>query len=170
MSPRIPESALRAPVSAYLEARGFRVWVDPEGRDFLDLVAARGDEVGLVELKVSDWRTVRAQAVVRRALADWVSVALPTDRLASRLIDSLRGPVAPRIGVYVVDGRDVRERRAPIPLDPPGAGSPAEEARTRFRELVRRALHGEIPEGIAWGAAARRTGRGRGYRLDEFGP
>lgn len=166
MSRRLLEAELRAPVRAYLEARGYRVWTDPDGRDYLDVVAARATEVGLVELKVADWKTVRAQAVARRALADWVAVALPSERLAERLVASLSGPVAPRIGVLVVAEGGVRELRAPRPLDPPAEGTDAAVLRGAFRDLVRAALAGEIPGGVRWSAP---RGGGRRYRLDEFG-
>ena len=162
------EAELRAPLKAYFGARGYRVWADPDGADFLDLVVAREEEVGLVELKLSDWKTVRAQAVARRALADWVAVALPSQRLAEKLIGSLRGPIAPRVGVFRVDGPQVAELRAPVRLEPPSEGSIAAEARSGFRTLVKAALDGTVPPGLSWGAGARRTGRGRFYRLDEF--
>jgi hypothetical protein len=168
--PRIHEAELRAPVRAHLEAQGYRVWTDPDGRDFLDVVAARGEEIGLVELKVADWKTVRAQAVVRRALADWVAVAVPSVTLADRILGSLRGPVAPRIGVWVATPDGVGVRRPALPLERPTEGTSADEARTGFRALLAAAQAGEIPEGVAWGGSARRTGRGRSYRLEEFGP
>lgn len=168
MRPRLREAELRAPVAGLLEARGYRVWADPDGRDFLDMVAVRGEEIGLVELKVADWRTVRAQAIARRALADWVAVALPSARAAGRLIGSRRGPVAPRVGVLVVEGLEARELRPAVPLDPPTPGTPAAAARERFRALVRSVIADPVPFGISWGGAARRTGGGRGYRLEEF--
>lgn len=168
--PRPHEAELRAPVRAHLEAAGYRVWIAPDGRDFLDVVAARGEEVGLVELKVADWKTVRAQGVVRRSLADWVAVAVPTEKVAQRILASLRGPVAPRLGVWVAGPNGVQELQAARPLVPPAPATAAEEARVAFRRLVAAALDGAIPEGVAWGATARRTGAGRRYRLDEFGP
>ena len=154
---------------AHLEAQGYRVWVDADGRDFLDLVTARSEEVGLVELKVSDYRTVRAQGVVRRALADWVAVALPSPRTARTLLQTLRGPVAPRLGVWVVHPDRVEELQSARPLEPPAPGTEAARARERFRALVREALEGRLPAGIAWGGVARATGNGKAYRLDEFG-
>jgi hypothetical protein len=166
--PRIHEHDLQAPVVAFLEGKGYRVWVDPDGRDYLDLVAARGTEVGLIELKVSDWKTVRAQGVVRRALADWVTVALPSATTAQKLIASTRGPVAPRLGVWVVRSDGVDVAREALPLEPPPAGSPGAEARSGFRALVALAVAGELPEQVHWGGGARRTGGGRSYRLDEF--
>ena len=169
MSRGAPEAALRAPVARFLEGRGFRVWADPDGRDFLDVVAANGPEVGLVELKVADWKGVRVQAVARRALADWVAVALPSEGAIDRLAASLRGPVAPRIGLWLVRHDEVEERRAPRALDPPPDGSEAAEARRAFRALVRAALDGVVPPEVRWGGGARRTGRGTRYRLEEFG-
>jgi hypothetical protein len=166
--PRIHESSLRAPVLAHLEAEGYRAWADPDGRDFLDIVAVRGAVVGLVELKVADWKTVRAQGVARRALADWVAVAVPTRRIAERIVDSLRGPVAPRLGVWIAASEGVTEIRAAQPMPAPTADTPAAAARLRFRALVDAAVEGLIPEGTAWGGQARRTGGGKSYRLDEF--
>jgi hypothetical protein len=166
--PRIHEHDLRAPVIAHLTAQGYRVWADPDGRDYLDIVAARGAEVGLVELKVADWKTVRAQGVARRALADWVAVALPSAAAAGRLMGSTRGPVAPRLGVWVVLPEGVEVLRPALPLKPPPTGSPAFEARTGFRALVDLAVAGDLPDSVHWGGGARRTGGGRSYRLDEF--
>ncbi|MCI4366161.1 MAG: hypothetical protein L3K08_00240 [Thermoplasmata archaeon] len=162
------EHDLRAPVTEFLGTQGYRVWADPEGRDYLDMVAARGSEVGLVELKVSDWKTVRAQGVARRALADWIAVALPSKGLAERLVGSIRGPIAPRLGVWVVSAEGIEVVRPATPLEPPPPGTPAYEARIGFRALVELAMAGGIPEAVKWGGNARRTGGGRGYRLDEF--
>ncbi|MFI5415599.1 MAG: hypothetical protein ACHQ16_08150 [Candidatus Lutacidiplasmatales archaeon] len=168
-TPRAHESTLRPPVISHLERLGYRVWADPDGRDYLDIVAARAGEVGLVELKISDWKTVRAQGVARRSLADWVAVAVPTVTLAEKIASSLRGPVAPRLGVWYIAEGQVRELRAAKPMTPPPAGTTADQARIRFRALVEAAVEGQIPEGTAWGGQARRTGGGRSYRLDEFG-
>lgn len=164
--PRVAEASLRAPVRAHLEGQGYRVWIAPDGRDFLDVVARQGPTVGLVELKVADWRRVRAQGVARRALADWVAVAVPSERTARRLVDSLRGPVAPRLGVWWVAPSGVVELRPAAPMAPPPEGTPAWEARRAFRALLEVAE--TLPDGVDWGRTARTTGTGRSYRLDEF--
>jgi hypothetical protein len=121
-----------------------------------------------VELKVSDWKTVRAQGVARRALADWIAVALPSATAARKLMESTRGPVAPRLGVWVVGASGVEVLRAALPLEPPPEGSEAWEARVGFRAVVRLAVEGALPGSVQWGGTARRTGGGRWYRLDEF--
>ncbi len=46
------EVDLVPPVRAFLEARGYRVQDDPDRTGFFDIAAVRGDEIGLVELKL----------------------------------------------------------------------------------------------------------------------
>ena len=166
--PRRPETSMRAPVVAHLERAGYRVWVDPDGGDYFDVVALRGEEVALIELKVEDWKGVRRQGVARRALADWIAVALPTRPRAERLRASTRGPVAPRLGIWIVGEDGVTVLREPLPLEVPDPESPAGVARARFRSLVLGAARGEVPEGVRWGSGARDSVGARRYRLDEF--
>ncbi|MCI4355433.1 MAG: hypothetical protein L3K06_08740, partial [Thermoplasmata archaeon] len=101
--PRLRESELRAPVVAHLTAEGFRTWVAPDGRDYFDIVALRGEEIGLVELKVSAARQVFGQALRRRAWADWVAVAIPGRKAAERLLARPGAERAGRIGVWLVE-------------------------------------------------------------------
>lgn len=176
MSPFRPveggERALVPAVRRHLEPMGYRVWVDPDGSDYFDVVARRDRTIGLVELKVADGRTVLRQALRRRGWGDWVAVAVPSERLAERIA---RRPVAERgerVGVWaVVDGR-VRVVREAVETLP---------AERRFPELYEALAErldlleeGALPEGIAWNllAASRRTlpgGRStRDWRLDEF--
>ncbi len=168
------ESELRAPVRAHLEAQGYRVWTAPDGRDYFDMVALRGEEIGLVELKVSAARQVFGQALRRRAWADWVAVAIPGRRAAERLIARPSADRAERVGIWVVEGERVRELRAARAMYGPGEATPFETARARFRDLLRALESGELPDGIDWGifGSPRLPGRQRrstrDWRLEEF--
>ncbi len=168
------EIELRAPVRAHLEAQGYRTWADPDGHDYFDIVALRGEELGLVELKVSAARQVFGQALRRRAWADWVAVAIPGRRAAARLIERAGAERSERIGVWVVaDGR-VEELRPARALYRPDEEAPFERARAALRTMLRALESGAIPEGSDWGifgsprlpGAHRRSTRD--WRLEEF--
>lgn len=69
------ETALYAPVKAWLEARGFEVKAEVGAAD---VVAVRdGEEPVIVELKVQFSLTLLQQAVARQAITDAVYVAVP---------------------------------------------------------------------------------------------
>ncbi len=168
------ESELRAPVCTHLEAQGYRAWAAPDGRDYFDVVAVRGEEIGLVELKVSAARQVFAQALRRRAWADWVAVAMPGRLAAERLLTRPAAARAQRVGVWVVaDGR-VTELRAARPMYAEDEAKPFGEARDRLREVLRSLESGELPAGTDWGLfhAPRLPGphrrSTRDWRLEEF--
>ena len=169
----VREADLVPPVEAHLARQGYRVWAAPDGADYFDIVARRGGEVGLVELKVADWRKVFAQAVRRRAWADWVAVALPRASLARRLLDRPTAPRAERIGVWVVATGSVRELRAARPLVGAGEADPFSESRALFRARLDELAAGAIPAGARWLVPGRpRTGAARrtirDWRLEEF--
>jgi hypothetical protein len=170
----VRESELRAPVRAHLEAQGYRTWAAPDGRDYFDLVALRGEEIGLVELKVSAARQVFGQALRRRAWADWVAVAIPGRRAAEHLVARTVADRAERVGIWVVEGGGVTEIRAARPMYAPGEATPFEEARAQFRGILRVLESGELPDGIDWGifGAPRLPGAHRrstkDWRLEEF--
>ncbi|MCI4360933.1 MAG: hypothetical protein L3J91_04455 [Thermoplasmata archaeon] len=168
------EHDLRAPVRAHLEAQGYRVWAAPDGRDYFDMVALRGEEIGLVELKVSAARQVFGQALRRRAWADWVAVAIPGRRAAERLLARPSADRAERVGIWLVEGSGLRELRAARPLYGPGEPTPFEGAREQLLAVLRALESGEIPDGVDWGlfgaprlpGAHRRSTRD--WRLEEF--
>jgi hypothetical protein len=172
--PRVPERALAPPVRRHLEAAGFRVWVDPDGSDFLDVVARRGDEVGLVELKVADWKTVLVQALRRRAWGDWVAVALPRPSLAEKVRARSTVGRAARVGIWVVTGENVQVLRPALPMYDPGDPDPFELPRARLRLFLDAMETGGLPEGFDWGLAAhaaQATHRRRpalDWTMDEF--
>lgn len=168
------EAELRAPVLAHLAARGHRAWAAPDGHDYFDIVAIGPSGIGLVELKVAAAARVFAQALRRRAYADWVAIAIPSERAARRLLTLPQAPLAERVGVWAVrpDGA-VDELRAagPMALD----DDPFAPARARFREVVEALSDGALPEGVDWagtrgpglpGPGRRST---RDWRLEEFG-
>ena len=168
------ERSLAPPVVAHLAGQGYTVWVDPDGSDYLDVVARRGAEIGLVELKLADWRKVLAQAVRRRGWADWVAVVLPRRSLADRAVEAAQGPRTRPIGVWVSDGETLTVVRAAAPLWPAGTVHPFPELRARLELFTDLLAAGSIAPGVAWnlpGAVGRLPdGRRstREYRLEEF--
>ena len=168
------ESDLRAPVLAHLARHGYRGWAAPDGRDYFDIVARRGEEIGLVELKLHSARRVFEQALRRRAWADWVAVALPGRRAARGLLTRPAAPVAERVGIWWVDGERVDEIRPARPLYEGRPDRPFLEARAQMALLLDRLEDGTVPEGTDWGlfGAPRLPGGTRRstkeWRLDEF--
>ncbi|MCI4363248.1 MAG: hypothetical protein L3K13_02965 [Thermoplasmata archaeon] len=166
------EVELVAPVQRFLAARGYRSYRDPDGRDFLDLVARRGDELGLVELKLSAAGTVVAQALRRRGWADWVAVALDGKRAAERALKIAAGPRSERVGVLGVVGEEVTELRPAARMYGPGETSPYPELRERLLLLLDAVDDGSLPPGVGWGAlwTPRSGGRraGREWTLEEL--
>ncbi|MCI4367884.1 MAG: hypothetical protein L3K08_09035, partial [Thermoplasmata archaeon] len=147
--PRLHEADLAKPVRRFLEEKGYRVWVDPDGTDYFDVVARRGDVVGLVELKISDVRKVLGQAVRRRGYADWVAVALPKESTARRVL-SLPVPYpGGRVGVWWVDGDSVKELRAAL-VRPLGPDDPFAERKRGLVEILDLLETGDLPEGVRW--------------------
>lgn len=116
------ERELAPPVSTHLESEGYRVWVDPDGTDYFDIIARRGPTIGLVELKLDDGRTVLRQALRRRGWADWVAVAVPDERLARRIAERPVAERGHRVGVWWVEPDRVQILR-PGPADRRPRGS-----------------------------------------------
>ena len=165
---RIRESDLAGPVRHFLEGDGYTVWVDPDGTDYFDMVARRGDVVGLVELKVSDVRKVLGQAVRRRGYADWVAVALPSESRAARVLGLPIPSPGNRVGVWWVDGESVRVLRAAT-ARPRGPGDPFAERRKGLVELLDLLELGRLPPGVRWShIPSGRARPPREIRLDEF--
>ncbi len=170
---RVPERALVAAARSHLEAHGYRVWVDPDGHDYFDLVARRGDEVGLIEAKVGDTRAVLQQALRRRVWGDWTAVVVAGARSAERLArGSAAGRAAP-VGIWWVDRGVVRVVRVARPWVAGDAPDPYAPLRNRFRHLLDDLESGALPAGLPWDGVVsevRRASRGRGFsewRLDE---
>lgn len=168
------ESDLAAPVAAHLRRAGYEVLVDPDGTGYFDVVVWRGSEIGLVELKLEDWRTLVRQAVVRRAYADWVAVAVPRRRTAERIAARTAMPPSRPIGIYVVSGDTVELLRAPI-VWPEATRARFALHRASLQALLRGARAG-LPEGTRWSGFPSRSGPHRGaratteWRLEEFQP
>jgi hypothetical protein len=170
------ETELVAAARRHLESEGFRVWVDPDGRDYFDLVARRGQEVGLVEAKVAHTRAVLTQALRRRAWGDWVAVVVASERSARALADRTSGTRAAPVGVWYARGDDVTVVRAARPWAVEGVDDPFADLRERFRRMLDAMESGEIPDSIRWDGVlreVRRASGGRGFsewRLDEPPP
>lgn len=170
----VREEELAPAVVRFLEPQGYAVRVDPDGSGFLDLVAVRGEEVGLVELKLADWKTVLAQATRRRAWGDWAAVVLPRRSLAEKVVGRSGRGFGAKVGVWWTDSDELRVLRRASPFYPAGATDPFALPRSHLRTLMGALLRGEIPEKIGWGLAghaartthARRAGMS--FALDEF--
>lgn len=75
------ETELSAPVKAYLESHGYQV--NCEVKD-CDMVATRGDDLIIVELKKSVNLTLLVQATKRQSISDSVYVAVPAPTKRNR--------------------------------------------------------------------------------------
>jgi hypothetical protein len=174
--PRRPERELVTAASRYLEARGFRTWSDLDGRDYFDLVARRGEEVGLVEAKVRGAREVLAQALRRRAWGDWTAVVLGSERAARALADRTAAARAGTVGVWFVRAGEVHEVRAARRRTATDGSDPYADLRARFAKLLDALESGALPAGVRWDGLLReirRASGGRGFRewrLDEPPP
>jgi hypothetical protein len=160
---------------AYLVGLGYRVWVDPDGHDYFDLVARRGDEVGLVEAKVSDARTVLSQALRRRAWGDWTAVVVATERMARGIATRTNGTRAGPVGVWWTRAGSVEVLRPAHRWTGPAQDDPYADIRARFRRVLDALESGELPAGVAWDGVLREVRRASGgrsfaeWRLDEPG-
>lgn len=166
--PKVREAEMAEPVRRYFESQGYRVWVDPDGTDYFDMVARRGTEVGLIELKVHDARKVLGQAVRRRGFGDWVAVVMPRESAARRVLALPVPAPGQRVGVYWLDGDAVRVARPPAPR-PTGEDDPFGERRRALTEMLDHLEAGRLPVGVAWGHLTHGAARPRReVRLDEF--
>jgi hypothetical protein len=172
-APRVRETTVVEAARRHLESLGYRVWANPDGRDYFDLVARRGDDVGLVEAKVTGAREVVVQALRRRAWGSWGAVIVAGERSAKNLARRTAGTRAESLGVWHVQGAGVGVVRAARPWVAPGADDPFAELRARFGRLLDALESGEIPESVAWDGVVGQVWRasgGRGFkewRLDE---
>jgi hypothetical protein len=162
----VRESVIASWVRPFLEQRGFEVRVNPDGSDYFDLVALRGDEVGLVELKVADWRTVLRQAVDRRDWADWVAVALPRVSLARRVLERTHNGPGLRVGVWAATERAVTVLRPATAFGPSG-NVERDRWRLQLRTLLEESRGAWRPGELRW-SVGRTTPRRGAWRLDEF--
>ena len=149
------ESDLYLPLKAFFTARGYEVKgeVGPA-----DLVARRGDETVVVELKLGFSLALFHQAMDRLAICDEVYVAVPAGGRAKAFAANLR--LARRIGVGVLSVR-ARDGFVEVHADPGGyvpRRSPRKAARlkTAFDRL----------RGDPNAGGATRHGLVTGYRQD----
>ena len=170
-----PERELLETVAGELRRRGYRTYLDPDGTDYFDLAARRGDEVGLIEGKAGSGAEVLGQALRRRPWADWVAVAVASARVADRLVARTSGRRASLVGVWWSAQGVAREVRPATPSPVPDE-SPFSELRLRLRQRLVALDDGALPAGVRWSgvvAEVRRASRGRGFsewRLDEPDP
>ncbi len=171
---RTPERAVVEAAARHLAAAGYRVYVDPDGTDYFDLVARRGDEVGLVEAKVGDRRKVLRQAVRRRAWGDWCAVVLTPERAARKLESATATGRLSAVGVWTTAEDTVRVLRPARPWGADAATDPFGPLKRRFRAVLDAVDRGELPSGVAWDGLlgeVRRASGGRWFsewRLDEL--
>jgi hypothetical protein len=167
------ERELVPPVRGFLERQGYTVYVNPDGADYFDVVARRGVEVGLVELKVADWKTVVTQGLRRRGWGDWVAVVVPRRSLAERIVARPTAPRGVRVGVWYLDGEAVRVLRPASPLVGPGEVDPFPEPKRWLVERLDLVDQHPMAEPVTWSVPdAGRVGAhrrsSRDWRLEEF--
>ncbi len=156
-------------VRRHLEEEGYRVYANPDGSDYFDLVARRAGEVGLVELKLARGGPVFYQALRRRAWGDWAAVALSSEGPARRLAETSTHPLRTPVGVWWVHADHVEvlrpARRRDVPLDSPVLRA----ARAEFEQWLDRIDRGELPPGVRWEGLHREVGRiSKGRRFREW--
>lgn len=167
------EVELVPPVRAHLEALGYRVYVNPDGADYFDVVARKGTEVGLIELKVADWKRVVHQALRRRGWGDWVAVVVPRRSLAIKIRERPVAPRGARVGVWYVDDGGVTVLRPAEPFVKDGEVDPFPEPKAWLLErlAITDGLDGSGPVGWSVPDAGRVAGgrrSSRDWRLEEF--
>ncbi|MCI4357823.1 MAG: hypothetical protein L3J95_05635 [Thermoplasmata archaeon] len=168
------ECELAPAVQAHLEALGYRVWIDPDGTDYYDVVARKDRSIALVELKLADGKAVLGQAIRRRGWAEWVAVAVPTEALARRIAQRPVAERGRRVGVWWVDGSSVRVVRPALALVREGEVDPFGPLKEQMNERLDLVEAGHLPLGIAWNllAASRSALPGRrstrDWRIEEF--
>ncbi|MDE1820695.1 MAG: hypothetical protein KGJ23_14135 [Euryarchaeota archaeon] len=170
------EVDLRAPVQRFLAERGYRIFVDPDGTDYFDVVAVKGEEVGLIELKVADWRRVREQALVRRGWGDWVAVLLPRRSLAERVLRAESSPRSDRVGVWVLEEGEVRVCREARPMVAPGETTVFPGLKQHLLASLAMREAGLLPPEVQWRivhtpltrGGRRRRMSGKEWKLEEF--
>ncbi|MCI4333971.1 MAG: hypothetical protein L3K01_09690 [Thermoplasmata archaeon] len=167
------ETELVPPVQAHLAAQGYSVYVNPDGADYFDIVVRRDTEVGLVELKVADWKTVIVQALRRRGWGDWVAVAVPRRSLAEKILARRTAPRGVRVGVWYLDVGEVRVLREAAPLVAAGEVDPFPEPKRWLAERLDIVDQYGVAEPVNWSVPdAGRVGphrrSSRDWRLEEF--
>jgi len=123
------ETALYAPVKAFLEGQGYEV--KAEVRD-CDVVAVRGDEPPvIVELKLSLSLALLMQGVDRQAISDWVYVAVPVGKGArwrGQVADAVK--LCRRLGLGLISVRLTGRPAVEVHADP-GPYAPRKFAKRR---------------------------------------
>lgn len=175
--PRRSEAEIVAAAARHLREIGYRVYPDPDGTDYFDLVARRGIEVGLVEAKVADGRGVLVQALRRRGWGDWTAVVVGSAVTADRLVARTRGGRAEPVGVWSVPVEgSVRVHRAASVWARDPTRDPWAELRGRLGRILDAVDAGERPSEVRWDDVAREVRRASGargfreWRLDEPAP
>jgi hypothetical protein len=110
------EAQLVEPVTAWLEAAGYRVDVEVPilGRR-ADLIGARDDALVAVELKLRDWGEALRQAIAYQLAADRAWIAMPLAAASSAYRQRWRFE-AEGVGLLAVDDRGTV--RTPVPAGP----------------------------------------------------
>jgi hypothetical protein len=164
---------MAAPVQRYLESLGYRVFVNPDGADYFDVVARRGVEVGLVELKVADWKTVVTQALRRRGWGDWVAVVLPRRSLAAKALARRTAPRGVRVGIWYLADDRIEILRPAERLVLPGEVDPFPDPKRWLLERLEMMDQHAVAEPVTWsvpdaGRVGERRRSSRDWRLEEF--
>jgi hypothetical protein len=173
--PERPERALARVAARYIESRGYRAFIDPDGHDYFDLAALRGREVGLIELKAGSPGPVLHQALLRRAWAEWGCMAVGSRRGAEGIVARTREGPGRFLGVWWIHRGEIQVLREHEPWPELPGEDPLALPRRLLRVRLERLSEYRVPEGIRWaglpGWRSKASG-GRGFRewrLEEFG-
>ena len=149
------EADLYPPVKAYLQRQGYEVKGEVGAAD---VVARRGEDVVVVELKLGFSLTLFHQGIERLAVTDLVYVAVPSGGKAKALKTNVK--LARRVGLGVMTVR-LRDGHVEVLADPgPYAPRKSRKKATRLLRAFDR-LQGDPNAG-----GATRHGLVTGYRQD----
>jgi hypothetical protein len=134
---KISETALYAPIKAFLEEQGFEVRGEVQG---CDVVGTRGEDVVVVELKTAMNLTLVLQGVDRLAMTDLVYLAIPAPKRAQMVRWSETIQLCRRLGLGLLTvrpgarlGPKVEIAAEPIPYSPRKAKARRERLLREFR-------------------------------------
>jgi len=86
------ESDMYGALIFFMRKHGYHCLIEPEGGGLFDCVVVntKGDDVGCIELKLTDWRKLSEQLKKRKRYFDWVCALMPKLYFLNKLIDDGR--------------------------------------------------------------------------------
>lgn len=100
------EDMMREGVRRYLRALGYYVLFDSDlgGGSYFDCIAIGENDIGAIELKLSDWKKVVAQARRRLHNVNWAVILMPSLKALEKIQENIKTPSCyPEIGLWHFD-------------------------------------------------------------------